>query len=67
MQEWPLTVDRILDHSQMWHGRREVVSRSIEGPIVRTTYGDIHRRAKQLSNVLLSLGIQQGDRIATLA
>lgn len=67
MQAWPLTVDRILDHARMWHGHREVVTRSVEGPIVHTTYGDIHRRAKQLSNALLSWGIQQGDRVATLA
>ncbi|MGH6956998.1 MAG: long-chain-fatty-acid--CoA ligase [Caulobacteraceae bacterium] len=67
MQNWPLTVDKILDHANMWHGHREVVSRSVEGPIVRTTYGDIHKRAKQLSNALLAMGIQPGDRVATLA
>ena len=42
MQDWPLTVDKILDHAANWHGEREVVSRSVEGPIVRTTYGEIH-------------------------
>ena len=50
MQDWPLTVDKILDHAKNWHGEREVVTRSVEGPIVRTTYGDIHRRAKRVSN-----------------
>mgnify|MGYP001227100283 CR=1 FL=1 len=28
MQNWPLTVDKILDHAKEWHGGREVVSRS---------------------------------------
>ena len=67
MQDWPLTVDKILDHAKNWHGDREIVSRSVEGPIVRSTYADIHRRAKQLSNALKGLGVQPGDRVATLA
>ena len=67
MQNWPLTVDRILDHAANWHGDREIVSRSVEGPIVRSTYGEVHARAKQLSNALKSLGIKPGDRCATLA
>ena len=25
MQNWPLTVDKILDHAKAWHGDREVV------------------------------------------
>jgi fatty-acyl-CoA synthase len=67
MQDWPLTVDKILDHGKSWHGNREVVTRSIEGGIVRTTYGQIHARAKKLSNALLAHGIKPGDRVATLA
>jgi fatty-acyl-CoA synthase len=67
MQDWPLTVDRILDHSKNWHPHREVVTRSVEGPIVRTTYGEIHGRAKRVSNVLKGWGVKVGDRVATLA
>ncbi|RAK57910.1 long-chain-fatty-acid--CoA ligase [Phenylobacterium deserti] len=67
MQDWPLTVDKILDHANNWHPRQEIVTRSVEGPIVRTTYADAHDRAKRLSNVLKSLGVQPGDRVATLA
>ena len=67
MQNWPMTVDKVIDHARDWHGGREVVSRSVEGPIVRTTYAQIHERAKRLSNALKALGIQNGDRVATLA
>src|SRR5580698_5262983 len=67
MQSWPLTVDRILDHAKNWHGDREIVSRSVEGPIVRTTYAEVHERAKRVSNALKALGVQPGDRVATLA
>lgn len=67
MQDWPLTVDKILDHAKNWHGEREVVTRSVEGPIVRTTYAAIHERARRVSNALLAWGVKPGDRIATLA
>ena len=67
MQNWPLTVDRIIDHAARWHGAREVVTRSVEGPIVRSTYGEIRNRAKRISSVLRDWGVQPGDRVATLA
>jgi fatty-acyl-CoA synthase len=67
MQDWPLTVDKILDHANNWHPHREVVTRSVEGPIVRTTYGEIRGRAKQVSNALKAWGVGNGDRVATLA
>ena len=67
MQDWPLTVDKILDHAKNWHPQREVVTRSVEGPIVRSTYGEIHGRAKRVSNVMKSWDVKVGDRVATLA
>src|ERR1700742_5290456 len=67
MQNWPLTVDRLLAHANDWHGHREIVSRSVEGPMVRTTYSAIYDRARRVSNALLALGVKPGDRIATLA
>ena len=67
MQDWPLTVDKILDHAKSWHPDREVVSRSVEGPVVRTNYAQIHGRAKRISNALKGMGVQVGDRVATLA
>ena len=67
MQDWPLTVDRILDHARNWHPEREVVTRSVEGPVVRTTYAEIHARAKRVSDVLKGWDVKVGDRVATLA
>ncbi len=67
MQDWPLTVDRILDHANASFPRREVVTRSIEGPIARSNYGNIWRRAKQVTNALKERGVKLGDRVATLA
>jgi fatty-acyl-CoA synthase len=67
MQDWPLTLDKILDHAKAMAPNREVVTRSVEGPIVRTTYGEIHARAKQVTAALKNAGIRLGDRVATLA
>lgn len=67
MQHGALTVDKIIEHAGRWHGDREVVTRSVEGPIVRTTYADILVRAKRVSSALVTLGIKPGERVATLA
>src|SRR5579863_4057906 len=67
MQDWPLTVDKILDHAAAWHGEREIVTRSLEGPIVRTNWREIQDRAKRFSSALAALGVMPGDRVATMA
>ncbi|MDZ4693043.1 long-chain-fatty-acid--CoA ligase [Terricaulis sp.] len=67
MQDWPLTVDRVLDHAKANFPNREVVTRSIEGPITRNTYGNIWTRAKKVTGALRARGIQMGDRVGTLA
>jgi fatty-acyl-CoA synthase len=66
MQEWPLLCHRLLDHAARQHGSREVVSRSIEGPIVRSTYRDIRARALRVAQRLERDGFKVGDRIGTL-
>ena len=45
MQDWPLLCHRIIEHAARIHGKQEVVTRSVEGPIHRTTYAEIHKRA----------------------
>ncbi|HRO04863.1 MAG TPA: AMP-binding protein, partial [Terricaulis sp.] len=68
MQDWPLTVDKILDHARLNYPRREIVTRSIEtGGLSRTTYYNVWRRAQQVTNALQERGIGLGDRVATLA
>ena len=67
MQDWPLLVHKIIDHAALYHGDREVVSRSVEGPVVRTNYREIARRSRKVAHALDRLGIKLGDRCATLA
>jgi fatty-acyl-CoA synthase len=67
MQEWPLLCHKILDHAARHHPAREIVSRSVEGPIVRTNYVEIRNRALKVAQLLARDGYKPGDRIATLA
>ena len=68
MQDWPLLVHTILDHASIWHGRREIVSRTVEGPIHRYTYRDLDARARMLASAAArELGAREGDVIATMA
>ena len=67
MQDWPLLCPRIIEHAAKIHGKQEVVTRSVEGPIHRTTYAEIHKRALKVSQMLEGDGIKLGDRVATIA
>jgi acyl-CoA synthetase (AMP-forming)/AMP-acid ligase II len=67
MQDWSLLVHRVIDHAAAQHGRRPVISRSVEGPIHRTDYAEIRRRALKVAKRLTQDGIGFGDRVATLA
>ena len=66
MQEWPLLCHKIIDYAATQHGAREIVTRSVEGPITRTNYREIRDRALRLAQALDRDGFQIGDRIATL-
>jgi 3-(methylthio)propionyl---CoA ligase len=67
MQDWPLLLHRVIDHAAIQHGGREVVTRSIEGPMHRTNYADIRGRALRVAKRLETDGIKLGDRVGTLA
>lgn len=67
MMNDPLVVTSFMKHAARCFRHQEIVSRSVEGPIHRYTYADSWRRMGRLANVLTSLGVVAGDRIATLA
>ena len=64
MQDWPLLVHKIIDHAALYHGDREVVTRTVEGPIHRTNYREIAGRARRVAHALEKTGIKPGDRVA---
>ena len=67
MQDWPLRVSNIIDHAAKYHANRPVTSRSVEGPITHSTWGQVHTRAIKVSQALVRLGIKPGDMIGCMA
>ncbi len=67
MQDWPLLVWKIIDHAAINHGNREVVSLTCEGGEHRGTWSTVQRRAKQVAEALRRMGVEPGERVATLA
>ncbi len=67
MQEWPLLIHKIIDFAAIQHPGQEVVSRTIEGPMHRTTYREIRARSLKVAQRLARDGVKPGDRVATLA
>ncbi len=67
MMDVQLLISSLLKHAERFHGDTEVVSRTVEGGIHRYTYADAARRSRQLANALKRIGVEKGDRVATLA
>jgi fatty-acyl-CoA synthase len=67
MQDWPLVAAKVIDHAAHVHPMREIVSRTVEGPIARTNYGELRACALRVAKALDARGIKLGDRVATLA
>jgi acyl-CoA synthetase (AMP-forming)/AMP-acid ligase II len=67
MQNWPLVVPSVIDHAARWHGEREMVTRTVEGPIHRTNYAELHLRARKLAQALQRLGVAKGQVVGTMA
>ena len=67
MMDSPLLTSSLIVHAARHHGDTEIVSRSVEGPIHRTTYAEAEARAGRLAKALVALGVGESDRIATLA
>lgn len=67
MQDWPLLLHKVIDHAATQHGDRQIVTRSIEGPIHRTDYAAVRTRALRVAKRIAAEGIGIGDRVGTLA
>jgi len=67
MMESELLISSILRHADKNFGDREIVSVTADNPLHRYTYADCCRRTRQLANAMAKLGLDHGDRIATLA
>jgi fatty-acyl-CoA synthase len=67
MMNTPLLISSIATHAERFHGDREIVSVTMDNPRHRCTIADAMARSRQLANALNRLGLQRGDRVATIA
>ena len=67
MQDRPLLISSLIEFAALNHREGEIVSRTVEGPVLRYTYKDCAVRSRQLAKSLEKLGVEQSDRIGTLA
>jgi acyl-CoA synthetase (AMP-forming)/AMP-acid ligase II len=67
MQDVPLLVSSLIEYAEKFHSEQEIVTRTLQGPIHRYTYADAGRRSRQLAKALIGLGVNEGDRVGTLA
>ena len=64
--DYQLTLPTILRRAETYFGGTEVVTRLPDRSFHRYTYADFGRRARQLAVALQRLGLERGDRVATL-
>src|SRR5690349_5185236 len=66
MMDYQLTLPTILRRGETLFGKKDIITRLPDKSIHRYTYKDFANRAKKLAVALQHLGIQKGDRVATL-
>ncbi|MDX1482332.1 MAG: 3-(methylthio)propionyl-CoA ligase [Woeseiaceae bacterium] len=66
MMDRPLLISALARHAERNFPAREIVSVTADNPRHRYTYAECFARAKQLANALEKLGLERGDRVATL-
>jgi len=66
MPDTPLSIRAIYEHATTVHARKHIVSRD-GAEIRRFTYAEFGKRVAQLANVLRTLGVRPGERVASFA
>jgi fatty-acyl-CoA synthase len=66
MMAAPLSLNHLLERAGRLFHRNEIVSRLPDKSLRRHTYGEFHRRTRALAAALQQMGLQKGDRVATL-
>lgn len=62
-----LNLKRLVERPEQYFPRNEILTREDDGRIFRYTYRDYCARTRRLASALETLGIEPGERVATLA
>jgi len=66
MMNTPLSLNHLLERAGRLFHDNEIVSRLPDKSLRRHSYGEYYRRTRALAAALQGLGLQKGDRVATL-
>ncbi len=66
MMDFQLTLPHLLRRAETYFGEKEIVTRLPDKSFHRYGYRDLAQRSKQLAVALRELGLERGDRVATL-
>jgi fatty-acyl-CoA synthase len=66
MMATPLSLNHLLERAGQLFHRNEIVSRLPDKSLRRHSYGEFHRRTRALASALQKLGLERGERVATL-
>ncbi|HET8964895.1 MAG TPA: long-chain fatty acid--CoA ligase [Candidatus Acidoferrum sp.] len=66
MMDFPLTLPVLLERAGKLFPNVEIMSRRPDRSVVRTNYGRFYKRARRLASALTELGLQPGDRVASM-
>src|SRR5271165_3969580 len=66
MMDYPLTLTALLERAAKQFAKVEIVSRRPDRSVVRTNFRAFTSRARRLASALNKLGLQRGDRVASM-
>lgn len=67
MMQRPLLISHLIEHAANYHGDTPIYSRETDSSTAHTDWKTIHSNSKRLANALAKLGMEEGDRLATIA
>jgi fatty-acyl-CoA synthase len=66
MMTTPLSLNHLLERAGQLFAGNEIVSRLPDKSLRRHSYGEFYRRTRSLASALQKLGLEKGERVATL-
>jgi 3-(methylthio)propionyl---CoA ligase len=63
----PLLISELIEHAAQYHADTAIISKSTNGEIIETNWLNVRNHAKSFAKALQKLGLQQSERVATIA
>lgn len=67
MMNKPLLVSSLIEHAERCHANTEVISVEVNGGLDRSNWGEVARNSRKLASALGKMGVNDGERCATIA